>query len=79
MSTAPSRKRAEQLEPRAELSHDGLIALRRARRSTRTRAKVLAWRIGRSERSLFQYETGSRRPPVALLAEWRRALGMEDG
>lgn len=69
-----SRKRAEQLEPRASLSRAELVVLAASRRAKRIMQKQLAYQMGITTATLSYYENGKRRPSLRMLGEWRRVL-----
>jgi len=72
--TRRSRKSAEQLIERVQLSRAELVALVRARRNSGLGVIRFARRIGVSPTAFDNYETGLRRPPVDVLDRWRAAL-----
>lgn len=69
-----SRKSAEQLLPRVQLSRAELVALVRARQNTGIGVIRFSRMIGVSPSAFDNYESGLRRPPVDVLGRWRAAL-----
>lgn len=52
-------------------------SLRAARRRTRTPARALAQAAGRTERSVFAYETGQAQPSIAVASRLATELGLD--
>jgi len=73
------RKRQEQYVPRANLSRGELVELVGARWKSGFGMKRFSRLIGITYKSLNNYETGKRRPPLSVLEAWRGALNLDSG